>query len=323
MVMLLVSMTGRAMTPPRSGFVQQGDKVTFYKIIFKGEITSDVDRESVEVGFANFFKVPIEKVSTLFNGKSYYLMKKLEVDNAISIQKRLLKIGVVTHLVKEEEKVEKVATQDPVDNKPLNGSSKSDADSSHNNQESTDIWLTIKTTATFIGLISVIACIFVYSTFSIHENKSIYLYLFAVMFTNIIFSKFTLSIWNSYSLGIIADVESDSFSFPASDVENSIIDILTLKKFKDMAKRNSYPITQIRALNNETKRWTTKSKNAEGRMVSKNHIVWMLNVSGDFGSQQFQFSSKQKRDECRSMLFTATRKLGNKSRGSSDFNFDS
>jgi hypothetical protein len=53
-----------------------------------------------------------------------------------------------------------------------------------------------------------------------------------------------------------------------------------------------------------------------------NHVSWLLNVSGDFGSQQFEFSSKQKRDECRSMLFMATRRLGNTSRGSSDFNFD-
>jgi hypothetical protein len=299
--------------------------VAVYKIIFKGEITSNGNKVKIEAALATFFKIPVDKASVLFNGKSYALKKGLEVDKAITMQQKFSKIGVVTHLVKEEVVVEDITTQEPVDSETLEPvSSEQVSNDNELNQESKDIWLALETTASFIGFISVIACILVYFIIAPHEKVegSLASYLGWVIMANLIFVKFTWSIWQSYYLGVIADVNTDLFSFPASDVENSVKDILTFKKFRNLAKRKSYPITQIRALNNETKRWTTKSTNSKGQSRSKNHVSWLLNVSGDFGSQQFEFSSKQKRDECRSMLFMATRRLGNTSRGSSDFNFD-
>jgi hypothetical protein len=299
--------------------------VAVYKIIFKGEVTSDGNRVKIEAALAKFFKIPVEKASVLFNGKAYALKKGLEVDKAISMQQKFSKIGVVTHLVKEEVVVEDITTQEPVDSETLEPTSSEEVSNENElNQESKDIWLALKTTATFIGLISAIACILVYFIIAPHEkvDGTLIPYLGWIVIINIASAKFTWSIWQSYYLGVITDVNADLFSFPASDVENSVKDILTFKKFRNLAKRNSFPITQIRALNNETKRWTTKSTNSKGQSRSKNHVSWLLNVSGDFGSQQFEFSSKQKRDECRSMLFMATRRLGNTSRGSSDFNFD-
>jgi hypothetical protein len=47
----------------------------------------------------------------------------------------------------------------------------------------------------------------------------------------------------------------------------------------------------------------------------------MLNISGDFGSRQLEFNSKQKRDECRTMLNSARKKLNLKF-DSSDINLD-
>lgn len=61
--------------------------------------------------------------------------------------------------------------------------------------------------------------------------------------------------------------------------------------------------------------------NGQGKTQTKEHVKWLLNISGDFGSQQLEFHSKQKRDECRAMLSSAKKKMGS-SFTSSDMNLD-
>lgn len=179
-----------------------------------------------------------------------------------------------------------------------------------------DTWLALQKAGIVILAVSIIG-LFLGSAIG---NSNLVIWGFVIL-ANLIAGKFTLNVWNSYSEGIVADIENNSFSFPASDVENSIEDIVKLKPLFNLAKRNSYPITEITALNNETKRWTTKSKNSQGRSETKNHVKWLLNISGDFGSQQLEFASKQKRDECRAMLSSAKKKMG-LSFTSSDMNLD-
>ena len=72
---------------------------------------------------------------------------------------------------------------------------------------------------------------------------------------------------------------------------------------------------------NEIKRWSTKSKDSNGKQTTKRHVKFLLNISGDFGSRQLEFNSKQKRDECRTMLNSARKKLNLKF-DSSDINLD-
>lgn len=174
-----------------------------------------------------------------------------------------------------------------------------------------DTWLALQKAGIVVLAVSIIGLILG----SMIGDSNLVIWGFVIL-ANLIAGKFTLNVWNSYSEGIVADIDNNSFSFPASDVENSIEDIVKLKPLFDLAKRNSYPITEINALNNETKRWTTTSK--EG---TKKHVEWLLNISGDFGSQQLEFASKQKRDECRAMLSAAKKKMGS-SFTSSDMNLD-
>ncbi len=184
-----------------------------------------------------------------------------------------------------------------------------------------DIWLALQKLGTVLAVVSVIGALFGFAVnklFSINMEEVIW---GSAILANIIAAKYTLSVWNSYSQGIVADIENNTFSFPASDVENSIVEILTLKPLVDFAKRNSYAISEINSLNNETKRWSTKSKDNEGKTKTKQHVQWLLNISGDFGSQQLEFTSKQKRDECRAMLSSAKKKMGS-SFVSNDINLD-
>lgn len=128
-------------------------------------------------------------------------------------------------------------------------------------------------------------------------------------------------IWNAYYAGYEIDLDQKTFSFPASDIENSIMDIITLKRIRNLMHRDTLNLNEIEALNNETKRWTSKSKDSNGNTVTKKHVNYLLNISGEFGSRQFSFSNKQKRDECRAMFNKAIKQLGLKI-NSSDMNLD-
>lgn len=184
-----------------------------------------------------------------------------------------------------------------------------------------DTWLALQKLVLVVGVISVIGALLgagINKLFSIDVDAVIW---GSAILANLIAAKYTFGVWNSYSQGIVANLENDTFSFPASDVENSIAEIVTLRPLFNLAKRNSYKISEINALNNETKRWTTKSENSQGHSETKQHVKWLLNISGDFGSQQLEFDSKQKRDECRAMLSSAKKKMGS-SFSSSDMNLD-
>ncbi|SFV70674.1 hypothetical protein MNB_SV-3-1246 [hydrothermal vent metagenome] len=192
-----------------------------------------------------------------------------------------------------------------------------------------DIWLALEVVFSFIVFllfVSFLGNVIIYFLIQNNEIKSLELgsfiytlYIFGGLL--IIFSKFILNMWNSYSKGIEVDIETKTFSFPKSDVENSMMDIFTLKAFRDMSKRDSLNLMDIEALNNETKRWSTKHKDSNGKSVTKKHVQYLLNISGEFGSRQLVFSAKQKRDECRAMLNNAVKKLGTKI-SSSDMNLD-
>ena len=93
--------------------------------------------------------------------------------------------------------------------------------------------------------------------------------------------------------GICIDPASTTLSFSADDLENSLHDMLSLRRFFDHARRIRVAINDIERLDNDTQRI---------RRGKSNRRQYGLNMSGDFGSYQLMFSHKQKRDECRALL---------------------
>jgi hypothetical protein len=87
--------------------------VATYKIIFKGEICENSDRGKVELVLSKFFKIPVAKANKLFNGNAYALKKGIDVDDAIAMQQKLLGIGVITRLIKEETLASDITYQAP------------------------------------------------------------------------------------------------------------------------------------------------------------------------------------------------------------------
>ena len=155
------------------------------------------------------------------------------------------------------------------------------------------------------------------------SNDTIYFWFAATLFI-----IFLALVWISYRKGIVLDPANDRISFPASDVEISLIQILLLMRFFKLARRETLLLSEIESVTNETRRYRatsasiadfTKNKKA-GPGSSAVKTRFAVNLVGVFGSRQLTFASKQKRDEFRSHLQWALREIG--SRISTDRNID-
>lgn len=98
-----------------------------YKIIFKGEITSESNREKIEPALAKFFNIPAEKASGLFNGKAYALKKGLTLNASELMQTKFKNIGVITHLIKEDSVADGISSQERIE--------KNEGEASNNNEK--------------------------------------------------------------------------------------------------------------------------------------------------------------------------------------------
>lgn len=116
----------------------------------------------------------------------------------------------------------------------------------------------------------------------------------------------TLRLLWAYGTGIVIDLKSKTVSWPASDVEEGFLDILMGKRFVNHLHRETVGLAEITDLRNDTDVLNDRRSR--------------LNLTGRFGSRQLEFSSKQKRDECRSQIIQAVREVG--VRPTSDFNTD-
>lgn len=116
----------------------------------------------------------------------------------------------------------------------------------------------------------------------------------------------TLRLLWGYGSGVVIDLSSKTITWPASDVEDSFIDILTGKRYINHLHRETVVLSEITDLRNDTDLYTDRRSR--------------LNLSGRFGSRQLEVSSKQKRDECRTRILEAVRTVG--VRPTSDFNTD-
>lgn len=151
-----------------------------------------------------------------------------------------------------------------------------------------------------------------------------------LLWTSIIWSItcFLLNLWQWFTHGLVLlliqsvliyfanrryliNLETQSFSFPRSDMENSIVAIITLQPYWNLMRRESVLLTDIENIYLDTQRWTSVKKmsngnDAKGRPKTKNeitrHVKYCLNISGIFGSANLSFLSRQKRDEVRNAL---------------------
>lgn len=159
-----------------------------------------------------------------------------------------------------------------------------------------DIWLALKITATMFGLMTIIgAAVGVMLSWLITDAISPKFILLGIPAIWLLSAGFVIRVWQSYFTGILIDAGTSELSFPASDVENSLLDIITLKRFFGHGQRESLRLASIESVMNETR-------------AKRGHYA--VNVAGSFGSRQFSFDSKQKRDEFRAAIDWAAKQTG-------------
>jgi hypothetical protein len=158
-----------------------------------------------------------------------------------------------------------------------------------------DIWHALLTTGKcWLGLCAALSIIGGILLFLLAGDFLSGQWFFAWLFLSVLLSvPFGLNVWRAQAAGICIDPRSATLSFSADDLENSLHDILTLRRFFDHARRMSVSIADIDRLDNDT------FSDGQGARRRKR---FALNLTGNFGSCQLMFSHKQKRDECRTLL---------------------
>lgn len=126
-----------------------------------------------------------------------------------------------------------------------------------------------------------------------------------ILFTIVVVSS--IIVFFQYSKGIRIFPSSNKIEIPASDLENSVFEILIFKRFWRHLLREMISLSEISDVSNDT----------AYRIISDR---FRLNITGSFGGRQLEFSSKQKRDECRYQILSSVRAIG--SQISRDINYD-
>lgn len=161
-----------------------------------------------------------------------------------------------------------------------------------------DIFLAIKTTSMVFATVTIVGVVLGGLVSAALELKTGWGIL-GMPSAWLIFSPFIFRVWFTYHDGIAIDVANDCLSFPASDVESSLLEIITLRRFLNHGKTERLPLSAIEAAMNETR-------------VPKG--IYAINLSGSFGSRQLAFNSKQKRDEFRAAVEWGIKEIGGRFR---------
>jgi hypothetical protein len=170
-----------------------------------------------------------------------------------------------------------------------------------------DIWLTLKifTSALIYGIVIYFVLLVILSLVNIFafdgdsEWVRNYTYVYGVLLLGFIIKVFLV-----YNHGYVIDLEKETFSFPANDVENSIWDIITFKRIRDYAKTKEISLASISDIYIDSH----MSKDYSVFTNVRKNPIYHLTISGPYGSDSLMFSSRQKRDELRSRLVNAAKK---------------
>lgn len=159
-----------------------------------------------------------------------------------------------------------------------------------------DIWLALRMTAmAFVQITAAGIALTVVLSWLLTGTVDPLVVLLGISLVWLLSSWFILRVWLTYHEGIVIDAERSELSFPATDVENRLIDIITLKRFFDHGRRETLRLASIETVMNETR-------------ARREHYA--VNVAGNFKSRQFSFDSKQKRDEFRAAINWGAKQTG-------------
>ena len=139
---------------------------------------------------------------------------------------------------------------------------------------------------------------------------------FSIVYTALFILYFIL-VFRVFNKGYVIDLVKKEFGFPATDVENTLWGILTFKKFRDYARVKRIALEDISDIYIDTQR--VKHFSSTTNKTTK--TIYTINIVGFHGSNNLNFSSRQKRDEIRGILVQAAKdvKVGIRDRKVAEF----
>ena len=179
-----------------------------------------------------------------------------------------------------------------------------------------DVWMALKLSfGNFLGWMAFLWLPLIFFAPGVSSDDELarniirYFFYFSVVMTTLIFIQ-SILIYLANRKYII-DLETGLITFPRSDVENSIMAIVLLYPYWNLMRTMTINAREIENLYLDTKRWSTKHKVGNGttaggktkfKTETKKHVRYTINIAGTFGSANFQFLDRQKRDEVRNAI---------------------
>lgn len=163
-----------------------------------------------------------------------------------------------------------------------------------------DVWMALRKSGTNLLILSAVA-VFICYLFDLLQVLPMILVLIFIQ---------SVIIYRANHLYKVDQV-NQTFAFPASDLENSILAIILLQPYWNLMRRKTVLLAEIENLYLDTQRWSTKQQVVTGttakgktkfKQSTKKHVRYCINVAGTFGSANLDFLSRQKRDEVRNAL---------------------
>ena len=74
-----------------------------FNVVFKGEVLSDFEVDGVKANLAKLLKIDVLRVSQMFNGVQYNIKTNINKEEAIKLQEKLEKIGMLCELMENHE----------------------------------------------------------------------------------------------------------------------------------------------------------------------------------------------------------------------------
>jgi hypothetical protein len=75
-------------------------------LVFRGEVSFGQEVDDVKQRVAGLFKVSLEKADTLFTGKNVVIKKEISIEQATTIQERMLSLGAITYIESADQPIQ-------------------------------------------------------------------------------------------------------------------------------------------------------------------------------------------------------------------------
>lgn len=168
-----------------------------------------------------------------------------------------------------------------------------------------DVWLLIAALKSVSFFAVLIYVILLFSIFLL-KIKDPYITNHLMIFSSIyigVFLIYFIRVFIVFNKGYVIDLEKQEFRFPATDIENSFLEVITFKKYRDYARVKKLALTDISDIFIDTQRKKVFSSTTN----KTTRTIYTLNIVGFHGSNNLNFSSRQKRDEVRGILVQAAK----------------